>query len=40
MIKSAEKGDARVLAELAIQMWNDNTVLDLEREFEERRLPR
>ncbi len=26
MIKSAVKNDARVLAELAIQMWNDNTV--------------
>lgn len=35
MIKSAVKNDARVLAELAIQMWNDNTVLDLEKEFEE-----
>ncbi len=35
MIKSAEKNDARVLAELAIQMWNDSTVSDLEKEFEE-----
>ncbi len=35
MIKSAVKNDARVLAELAIQMWNDNTVLDLEKKFEE-----
>ncbi len=35
MIKSAVKNDAGVLAELAIQMWNDNTVLDLEKEFEE-----
>ena len=35
VIKSAVKNDARVLAELAIQMWNDNAVLDLEKEFEE-----
>ncbi len=35
MIKSAVKNDARVLAELAIQMWNDSTVSDLEKEFEE-----
>ena len=35
MIRSAVKNDARVLAELAIQMWSDNTVFDLEREFEE-----
>ena len=35
MIKSAVKSDARVLAELAIQMWKDNTVKDLEKEFEE-----
>lgn len=35
MIKSAVKSDARVLAELAIQMWKDNTVMDLEKEFEE-----
>ena len=35
MIKVAVKNDARVLAALAIQMWNDNTVLDLEKEFEE-----
>ena len=34
MIKSAVKSDARILAELAIQMWNDYTVLDLEKEFE------
>ena len=34
MIKSAVKSDARILAELAIQMWNDHTVLDLEKEFE------
>lgn len=35
MIRSAVKKDARVLAELAIQLWNDNTISDLEREFEE-----
>lgn len=35
MIKSAVKGDARVLAELAIQMWEDNTVMALEKGFEE-----
>lgn len=32
MIRSAEKSDARILAELAIQMWNDSTVPDLEKE--------
>ncbi len=35
MIKYAVKNDARVLAELAIQMWKNNTVPDLEKEFEE-----
>ena len=35
MIKSALKSDARTLAELAIQMWRDNTVMDLEKEFED-----
>lgn len=35
MIKSAVKSEARILAELAIQMWKDNTVLDLEKNFEE-----
>ena len=35
MIKSAEKSEARILAELAIQMWNDNTVPDLEKMFED-----
>ena len=34
MIKSAVKNDAGILAELAIQMWHDSTVLDLEKEFE------
>ena len=33
MIKSAVKIDAGILADLAIQMWHDNTVLDLEKEF-------
>lgn len=33
MIKSAVKNDAGILAELAIQMWHDNTVLDLEKGF-------
>ena len=35
MIKSAVKSEARILAELAIRMWNDNSVQDLEKEFEE-----
>ena len=35
MIKSAEKSEARILAELAIQMWDDNTVPDLEKMFED-----
>lgn len=35
MIKSAEKSEARILAELAIQMWNDNTLPDLEKMFED-----
>ncbi|MGN0326480.1 MAG: hypothetical protein ACI4DW_09210 [Lachnospiraceae bacterium] len=35
MIKAAEKNEARILAELAIQMWNDNTAPDFEKEFEE-----
>ncbi len=34
MIKAAVKDDAGILAELAIQMWSDNTVLELEEEFE------
>lgn len=33
MIKSATKSEARILAELAIQMWDDNTVMELEKEF-------
>lgn len=35
MIKSAVKSDARILAELAIQMWKDSTVMDLEKGFDE-----
>lgn len=35
MIRSAVKSDARILAELAVRMWKDNTVMDLEKEFEE-----
>ena len=35
MIKAAVKSEARILAELAIQMWNDNTLFDLEKEFED-----
>lgn len=34
MIKLAKKSEARVLAELAIQMWKDNTIQDLEKLFE------
>lgn len=35
MIKSAFKEDARLLAELAIKMWCDTTVSELEKGFEE-----
>ena len=35
MIKTAAKSDARILAQLAIQMWKDNSVTALEKEFEE-----
>jgi len=34
MIKSAVKNYARVLAVLAIQMWNETTVSDLAKDFE------
>ena len=34
MIRKAEKTDAAVLAELAIQMWNEHTVAELADEFE------
>ena len=33
MIKSAIKSEAKILAEVAIHMWNDNIVLDLEKEL-------
>ncbi len=33
MIKQATKNDAPILAELAIQMWKDNTLSGLESEF-------
>ena len=35
MIKCAAKSEARILAELAIQMWSDHTVPDLEKNFED-----
>ncbi len=35
MIKAATKEDALTLAELAIQMWEDNTVEELAEEFAE-----
>ena len=35
MIKRAEKEDAEILARLAIQMWEDNTLAELEDEFKE-----
>ena len=35
MIQSAQKEDAGILAELAIKMWNDNTISELENEFRE-----
>ena len=35
MVKQAEQTDALILAELAIQMWEDNTVSELEAEFAE-----
>ena len=34
MIKSAIKSEAKILAELAIQLWNNHTVLELEEMFE------
>ena len=34
MIKTAVKSEAKILAALAIQLWTDNTVPDLEKEFE------
>ena len=35
MIKQAEQADALTLAELAIQMWEDNTISELASEFAE-----
>lgn len=35
MIKKAEMADISELAQLAIQMWQDNAVVDLEQEFEQ-----
>ena len=35
MIKRAEKEDAEILARLAIQMWEDHTLAELEDEFKE-----
>ncbi|MGM9651003.1 MAG: aminoglycoside 6'-N-acetyltransferase [Faecousia sp.] len=34
MIKRGAKSEARILAELAIQMWSDHTIPDLEKKFE------
>ena len=34
MIKTAVKGEAKILAALAIQLWTDNTEPDLEKEVE------
>ena len=33
MISKATNRDSRILAEMAVQMWDDNTVDDLEAEF-------
>ena len=33
MIRKATNSDSRVLAEMAVQMWDDNTVNELEIEF-------
>lgn len=35
MIRKATNNDCRILAELAVQMWEDNTVDSLEAEFSE-----
>ncbi len=35
MIRRAEKEDAEILARLAIQMWEDHTLAELEDEFKE-----
>lgn len=35
MIKNAEKKDTSVLAHMAVKMWQDSSVLELEKEFKE-----
>lgn len=35
MIKNAEKKDTSVLAHMAVKMWQDSSVLELEEEFKE-----
>ena len=35
MVRIAIKGDSRVLAEMAVQMWDSHTVDELEAEFVE-----
>ena len=35
MIRKAMIGDSRILAELAVQMWDSHTVAELETEFSE-----
>lgn len=35
MIKNAEKKDTSVLAHMAVKMWRDSSVLELEEEFKE-----
>ena len=35
MVQKATNKDCRILAELAVQMWDTHTVQDLEAEFRE-----
>lgn len=35
MVQRATKDDSRILAEMAVQMWDDNTTDELEAEFKE-----
>ncbi len=35
MIQKATKDDSRILAEMAIQMWDSHTIASLEKEFKE-----
>ena len=35
MIKKATKGDCRILAEMAVQMWDSHTAQEIEAEFSE-----